>query len=64
MFILKLTKQELAQLRAEFLALANQGCLDKAYCEAMELEYDPQYVKNFNSIYNKLFNCSDKGEIK
>lgn len=60
MFILKLTKQELAHLRVEFTALANQGCLDKAYCEAMGLEYDPKYVKNFNSIYNKLFNCSDK----
>lgn len=51
---IKLTKKELLQLESEFLALSQQGCLSKEFCEENYYEYDSKYVKNFYSIYSKI----------
>ena len=51
---IKFTNKELLQLESEFLALSQQGCLSKEFCEEIDYEYDSEYVKNFYSIYSKI----------
>lgn len=54
LIIIKFTNKELLQLESEFLALSQQGCLCKEFCEEHDYEYDSKYAKNFYSIYSKI----------
>lgn len=52
--VLELTPNELKDLEKEYMALSQQGCLDKDFCIAHNYEYDAKYVKRFNSVFNKI----------
>ena len=54
--ILELTLTEAVQLQDEFIALNQQGCLDKEFYKEQGFEYDAKYVKIFNLIYSKINN--------